>query len=867
MSEEDFTRLGLEERLEHKVWKARLSGYQELNEKFKGGKGQEHWRRPEQFGKYLMDGNVVALEQAVVSLETFLKEVEVPQRGVDMKGVLEIWIPALAEKGLSSSRAVTKEKTSECILVLCSLDESIMRSVELIIPFCEKKMPKLVANSLKSLREVLGSFGLVNCDGKQLLPQLLEPLAKLAGHADKNVRSETLALIVEIYKCTGRNKSFLQELLLDKLKPIQQRELDKLFTAADSGDLNGQPPRLFVWQQREQERAAKDHEGDTIMGGQYFEVQGQGQGQGQGNLQGHSSSMFGPAAGTVAMHSQAPQIDPFDLLPEQTILDKIPENFYSQIGSSKWKERVEVLQELHDGVIVPVKKLKYQKEDYSELLSVLGHVIHKDANVQAVSLAAQCISEICQKMKNSNFSKHYVGFVFTPLLERTKEKKTTVVMTIRNALEALCRQQYPLAPHGHNEDMLQEILSFMKHKTPQIKQETTLLFIFNLKELGSQGGSGAKKILQKYLDDDICPTVTKIVNDTQPAIRECGFECFAVLIRILSRKELHFALEKLDNLKRQKIEEHLDKLPELGPSTDSAPMAAAEASTIPSKRGPSSPLKKSNSPSVPKSRVLLTSRTLGTPPAAQAPAAAAPAQTPAAAASAPLQPAATVTATSHIQAQAQSQINTELVKLQKDKSEWIQERHQLLSQTNKLSSSQKQLISENEALREQLKLSQTDLHERGLQLRSKDLQLTKLQDRIAQLELDLRESHMQMHQQRQMFPSEPASAISTNLGVRSISSSSTDPISANNAFAPPNRSKHMRTPSESSDDLPRRVDSLQLSSASQPGGSNHIGIASTTTSSSSSDAINEESWKRAAEVTSQLKARIERMRAKTRGIK
>ncbi|GAV49827.1 hypothetical protein ZYGR_0R00690 [Zygosaccharomyces rouxii] len=851
MSEEDFTRLPLEQKLDHKLWKARLNGYQELNQNFKGGKGQEHWRRPELFGKYLMDSNVVAHEQAVISLETFLKEVDVPAKGIDLKTIFEIWIPALAEKGLSSSRATTKEKANECIIVLCSLDRSIMQSVELILPFCEKKMPKLVANSLHSLRELIKSFGLTNCNSQQLLPQLLAPLAKLAGHADKNVRSETLGLIVEIYKCTGRNKAFLQELLLDQLKPIQQRELDKLFTAADSENPQDQASRLFVWQRREQENSAKDHDGDTIMEQQFS--------------QGHGTSAA-PASVPAAAAPPVP-IDPLDLLPEQTILDKLPENFYSRLSSSKWKDRVESLQEFYDRVLVPLKKLKFHKEDYSELLSALGHVIQKDANVQAVSLAAQCVSEICQKMKNTNFNKHYVGFVFTPLLERTKERKTTVVETIRNALQALCRQQYPLASHGHNEDMLQEILDFMKHKTPKIRQETTLLFIFNLKQLGQQlGGNGAKKILQKYLPDEICPAVTKIVNDTQPAIRECGFECFAVLIKILSRKELHFELEKLDNLKRQKIQDHLDKLPELESSVESEPTAAAsatatatpttaaaqsstEASTIPSKRGPTSPLKKSNSPNVPKSRVLLTSRTLGTPPA-----------------NAPLQPAATTTS----RTQAQAQFNTELTKLQKDKSEWIQERHQLLSQVNKLSNSQTQLVSENEALREQLKLSQTNLHERGLQLRSKDLQLTKLQDRIAQLELDLRESHMQM-QQRQLSSSEPASAISTNLGVRSISSSSMDPTSATgNGYS--NRSKHLRTPSESSDDLPRRVDSLQLSS-SQPGVAGVTGSLSnpvattTTTSSSSSDAINEESWKRAAEVTSQLKARIERMRAKTRGIK
>lgn len=179
----------------------------------------------------------------------------------------------------------------------------------------------------------------------------------------------------------------------------------------------------------------------------------------------------------------------------------------------------------------------------------------------------------------------------------------------------------------------------------------------------------------------------------------------------------------------------------------------------------------------------------------------------------------------------------------KEKQEWTEERFQLLDRVSELSSVQNRIKNENELLQEKINNLQADMHEKGLQIRSKDLQLGKLQDRISQLEHELQEQQQhKQHQQRQISSSE-ASAVSTNLGVRSISSSSFEPITT--------RAKHLRTPSESSDDLPRRVDSLQLSHEK---------------SSHANDIVNEESWKRAAEVTSQLKARIERMRAKTRGI-
>ncbi|AQZ13566.1 STU2 (YLR045C) [Zygosaccharomyces parabailii] len=866
----DFTRLPLNERLEHKLWKARLHGYQELNETFKknpDSTGAEYWQLPELFGKYITDSNVVAQEQAILCLESLINNVPLPSR-LNLRNILEVWIPALAEKGLSSSRSTTKNKATECILLLCSYDTSISQSVELLLPFCEKKLPKLVATSAHCLKELIASFGLTNVQTEALLPQLLEPLVKLAGHADRNVRSETMGLIVEIYKCTGKNKALLQELLLDQLKPIQQRDLDKLFTKADAEN-SSETTRLFAWQkeqlennqkQQQVEQPPTDHDGDTMM---------------EFNIVEKVTKAHGNK-------STAKPIDPLDLLPEQTILDKLPDDFYNRVTSSKWKERVESLQELWDNVLSKLKKLKTKQQDYTELLSTLGHIIQKDANVQAVYLAAHSVQQICSKIKPPGFTKHYVSCVFTPLLERTKEKKASVTEVVRRALQEICRHQYPLAPSGHNEDMVEEILQFMKHKTPQIRAECTEFFTFVLKQIGHYEPANVK-VLQKYLQDEIGPAVMKIVNDTQPAIRNCGFECFATLIKILGHRELNPFWEKLDNLKRQKIEEHLNnqasetfvRHSRPSSSTNSAaPISAgptdrnyatvtetslAASSTIPSKRGPPSPLKKvgkSNSPSVPKSRVLLTSRTLGG--AGNAPIAHSPTN---AFRQTSTQPTTQTNAQLNRQANAQldenAQASAELAKLQKDKNEWIRERHELLAEMSKVSSSQTQLINENEELREQLKTLQTEIDERGLQLRSKDLQLGRLQDRIAQLELDLRETNIN----RRHISSSEASAVSTNLGVRSISSSSFDPTSA--------KIKHIRTPSESSDDLPRRVDSLQLTSANQPAllGGNTTNLNTTATSSASSDAINEESWKRAAEVTSQLKARIERMRAKTRGIK
>lgn len=824
--EGNFSTLPLIERLGHKLWKARLHGYQELNQLFTkaAGGGDDiddsitiFWRDPSLFGDYVTDSNVVAQEQAVAALESLLKNVGLPPR-IDLKTAMSNWIPALVEKGLASSRAMTKNKSMECILLICSFDESITESVQLVLPFFSKKLPKLVAASINCVSELISSFGFTNVIVNNLLPELLDPLAKLAGHADRNVRAQTMTLIVEIYKSNGCKRLILDELLLNKLKPIQQNDLEKLFSKADLESASGDgSKRLFQWQEQQkkiQEQMKEQHDvdkdGDTLMEMKTRNVD-------DDNSKADTQDTF----------------DPFDMFPEEAILDKLPSDFHRNIASAKWKDRVDTLQEFWDNVLCKVKKLKSERQDYSEILSIYAQIIQRDVNVQAVTIAAQSIQAICDKLRFPRFSKHYVTIVFAPLLERTKEKKPSVIESIRSALGSLCRCYSPLGSETNSEDMLQEILQFMKHKIPQVRMESTSLFTFVLRELPV-----SKNVVEKYLEADITPAVIRIVNDTQPTIRNVGFECFAELLRVMSRDQyLCGALEKLDNLKRKKIQECCDKLPKSSPqvqSTDSRrtdesrernvnQIRPSSSSSIPSKRGASSPLKKivkASSPNVQKSRILLTSRSLATPGSPS-----------------------TIVPQNLKQPLSYNNTNIQLQKLMKEKQEWTEERFQLLDRVSELSSVQNRIKNENELLQEKINNLQADMHEKGLQIRSKDLQLGKLQDRISQLEHELQEQQQhKQHQQRQISSSE-ASAVSTNLGVRSISSSSFEPITT--------RAKHLRTPSESSDDLPRRVDSLQLSHEK---------------SSHANDIVNEESWKRAAEVTSQLKARIERMRAKTRGI-
>lgn len=168
----------------------------------------------------------------------------------------------------------------------------------------------------------------------------------------------------------------------------------------------------------------------------------------------------------------------------------------------------------------------------------------------------------------------------------------------------ICKYYDPLAPNGRNEDMFKEILEHMKHKTPQIRMECTQLFNSSMKS--ERDGYST---LQRYLKDEVLPIVVHIVNDTQPAIRTIGFECFAIIIKIFGTNMFMKTLESLDNLKRKKIEETVKTLPNFNTgsgSNSSASEAKKQArpvenkfllkksSVLPSKRVASSPLRYDN---------------------------------------------------------------------------------------------------------------------------------------------------------------------------------------------------------------------------------------------------------------------------------
>jgi len=115
------------------------------------------------------------------------------------------------------------------------------------------------------------------------------------------------------------------------------------------------------------------------------------------------------------------------------IAPKLPATFHAMIKSSKWKERKEVLDEAST-LLSSTLKIKDSPE-LAELSRALATCIAKDANINCVMVAANCLESLAKGL-GSPFSKYREATV--PLmLQRLKERKANVTDAIGASLDAI----------------------------------------------------------------------------------------------------------------------------------------------------------------------------------------------------------------------------------------------------------------------------------------------------------------------------------------------------------------------------------------------------------------------------------------------
>ncbi|KAI9250400.1 armadillo-type protein, partial [Helicostylum pulchrum] len=388
----------------------------------------------------------LALEPNAVAQEAGLAAIiEYVSNAPNASSTRETVITALVEKCLGATKAGTKQKATDIILLYAEIDtpEPVL---EFVIPGTNAKQPKLVTQTVTVLKELVRQFGIKKVNPKPIL----KLVPKLFTHADKNVRAEVSALTIELYRWIGPP---MMASLSTTLKPVQIKELEEAFSKLPAQ--KPVPERLIRSEQAIEEEEEDDepvHDDDDM---------------------------------------DVEDVDAFDFADPVDITAKLSSNFYELLASKKWQERREAL----DALLAQAKTPKIMDKDYSELMAALVKRLN-DANMLLVGVTANCIETIATGLR-TDFSK-YKPMIAPVMTEKLKERKPAILEHLVNGLNAV----FASTPMS---EMIEDITVASKHKNPQVRSETFKLLSRRLKEVKEIPGKAEIKtfaeMFKKLLDD------------------------------------------------------------------------------------------------------------------------------------------------------------------------------------------------------------------------------------------------------------------------------------------------------------------------------------------------------------------------------
>jgi cytoskeleton-associated protein 5 len=495
----EYLKLPVEDRCVHKLWKARVSGYEEAAKMFPrlDADDANAWRKfSPNIKKFVVDSNAVAQEKG---LEATLLYVELcGSAGKLGSDITE----GLVTKCLGAPKAKTKDLAKQIILMLCEI-EVHEKVIEELIKGLAQKNPKVVQGCVSSMTECLKAFGVKVIK----VSPLLKAVTPLLDNRDKGIRDDGKQLIVEAYRWVGD----LMKQQLSGLKPVQLTELETEFEKIRSDAGRAKPERYLRSQMPTQQASGGDDQADGEEG-----------------------------AGPGDDAAEEERIDPYDLIDPVDIIEKIDKNFYEQIEEKKWQTRKEAL----DALLPLTKTPKIVPGDFGDLVRALKKVVSKDSNVIVVALAAQCLAGLAKGLR-AGF-KSYAPACLPVYLEKFKEKKTNVVSALVEAIDALF-------PVMNIEGVQEDCLAALKHKTPTVISETAKFLARCFLQCPPLLVSN-KKVQKGYI-----LALQETLSHPDATVREAASEALGVLFKFLGEQNVMKLIPDLDSIKLAKVKEFADK--------------------------------------------------------------------------------------------------------------------------------------------------------------------------------------------------------------------------------------------------------------------------------------------------------------------
>ncbi|KAK6191581.1 hypothetical protein SNE40_003232 [Patella caerulea] len=484
-------KLPTDEKVQHKVWKARLAGYEEATKLFQRleEKSPEFNKFNGLIRKFVIDSNAVAQEKALDAVIVYVQTAHVAGRScADV-------VSGIVTKCLNASKQKTKDKAMDIIMMYIEIEKQEPVQ-EALMAGLENKQPKIVVGCITALRLALRDFGTKIISVKPLI----KVLPKLLEDRDKGVREETKLLCIELYRWIGA----ALKPQMSHFKPVQVQELE-----AEFEKLPAQKAKQCRFLRSQQDLKAKMEE----------ETANAEEGGGDGGED----------------DGAAEEIDAYELIEAVDIIALLPKDFYDKIEAKKWQERKEALEALQKLADNP----KIENGDFAPLLKCVLKVIAKDTNVMLVALAGKCLAGIAKGLRKK-FAPYAANSMST-IIDKFKEKKPAVVAALREASDAVYLTT-------NLEVITEDAVAALENKNPQIRAETALL-------LGRCFCRCTQSSLPKKMLKIFCTSLLKTVNDTTGEVREASFQALGTAMKVVTEKNIAPFLVDIDPIKLTKIQE------------------------------------------------------------------------------------------------------------------------------------------------------------------------------------------------------------------------------------------------------------------------------------------------------------------------
>lgn len=195
MEDDEYKKLPIEDRCVHKLWKARVNGYEEVTKLFR----QIDDEKSPEFAKYLglvknfvTDSNAVAQEKGLAATLAFFENYA--NAG---KAVGEV-MGGIVNKCIGATKVKTKDLALQIILMCIEIERQEIVMEELTKGM-DLKNPKIVCGCINSCTIALREFGSKVITVKPLVKKI----TTLFADRDKGVRDEARALVIEIFRWIG----------------------------------------------------------------------------------------------------------------------------------------------------------------------------------------------------------------------------------------------------------------------------------------------------------------------------------------------------------------------------------------------------------------------------------------------------------------------------------------------------------------------------------------------------------------------------------------------------------------------------------------------------------------------------------------